>query len=373
MNEMYNTLLEKAERILKENMYEIGNYPWGNYRMISPAPGCFDGIWNWDSAFHGIGMIPFDIEIAKEQILGYIQFQLENGMLPDVVYENGQKVTAFSKPPVMGYAAQRVYDACKDKDFARKVYRFLVKNEVFWAVNRKHNGLFHYDADESVCKDKNEYKKYVGFESGWDNSPRWDNEPQNLWAIDLNCYMYMTYCNLAYFACEIGEDENQWQQKAEELKENIERKLWNAKMSAYADYNFVTSEFSDVLSPASFMPMFVGIASTEHGQAMDKVARDCFLPGMPSVAYNHKDYDDKNDNAYWRGPTWLNVAYFAAKGLKNYGYIKTAEEIRDTVLNWVYKSGDYIYENYNATTGKGLSYNNFSWSCVFVREFINNF
>ena len=102
---------------------------------------------------------------------------------------------------------------------------------------------------------------------------------------------------------------------------------------------------------------------------MNEIAKDHFLPGMPTVAYDDPTYC----NNYWRGPCWLNVAYFAAKGLKDYGFIETAETVKETILDWVYNDGDYVHENYNAKTGEGLYAAYFSWSCVFVRQFIINF
>lgn len=108
--------------------------------------------------------------------------------------------------------------------------------------------------------------------------------------------------------------------------------------------------------------------SKERAEFMNVVAQNHFLPGMPTVAYdNHCHSTD-----YWRGPCWLNVAYFAAKGLKNHGFTETAETVKNTILEWIYNDGDTIHESYNSKTGKGQNNSNFSWSCVFAREFIKN-
>lgn len=68
----------------------------------------------------------------------------------------------------------------------------------------------------------------------------------------------------------------------------------------------------------------------------------------------------------------LNRRYFAAKGLKNYGFTETAETVKSTILEWLYNDGDTIHENYNSETGVGRNNPDFSWSCVFAREFIKN-
>ena len=193
------------------------------------------GVWNWDSAFHAIGMIDIDIEIAKEQILGFLQFQKEDGLLPDVIWENGEIVDTFSKPPVMAYAALKVYESCNDIEFLKEVYPKLVLNERFWTEKRLHKGLFHYDADRSDGCDDKEYDLRVRYESGWDNSPRWDGVPQDLWPIDLNCFMVMTYRSLAVMAEELGFDTKEWKEKEKNLTKNIESCLWNEQLKAYTD------------------------------------------------------------------------------------------------------------------------------------------
>ena len=47
---------------------------------------------------------------------------------------------------------------------------------------------------------------------------------------------------------------------------------------------------------------------------------------MPTVAYDHPRYES---GGYWRGPSWPETTYLAAKGLKFYGYHKTAVDERD--------------------------------------------
>ncbi len=100
---------------------------------------------------------------------------------------------------------------------------------------------------------------------------------------------------------------------------------------------------------------------------MRRVAETAFEGKMPTVSFENPAYS----NDYWREPTWLNVAYFAAKGLKNYGFA-VADTIRENILNMCYEEKDGIFENYNSRTGKGLCCDHFSWSCTFILEFIKN-
>lgn len=381
---MYNktNLLKKTERILKKNTYEKNEkYPWYPYRMVCPDREYFPGVWNWDSAFHAIGFLGIDDDIAKEQILGFTSFQSkENGMFPDLIcFSDGLKNAVtdmykdnfieyhYTKPPVMADAALRVYEETKDEEFLRTVYPRLANNERFWRTNRFKNGLFYFDADASQGEKMR--KIWVGYESGLDNSPRWDSEPYNYYAIDLNCYMVTMYRALCKMSFALNDENIIWRQREDELVANIENRLWDEQNGIYNDYNFTTDEFGKVLTPACFMPLYINTASKDRAKRLHEVAKEHFLPGMPTVAFDDKNYSLD----YWRGPCWLNLAYFAAKGLKNYGYDQIADEIKDEILSWVQNDGEFVHENYDAKTGKGLCQKYFSWSCVFVREFLLNF
>ncbi len=363
-------LVEKATRILTENIAEGDEMPWHPYRCITPSISGFGGIWNWDSAFHAIGVLYWDIELAKEQILGFIQYQLDDGMFIDCIRINGEQNIVSSKPPILAWAAAEIYKKDNDLDFVKKVYDSFCKNEDFWQRTRLYNGLFHYDANTNVVPFK-DYDVNVRWESGWDDSIRWDNPCVDYWAIDLNCYAIMMYRGLAAMAEALGKDDEfiKWQAMGKMLEENINKHMWNDEVKAYVDVNRFTREASKVYTPASFMPLYIGIATDERAEYMHNLAKAKFLPGMPTVAYDDPEYS----STYWRGNTWLNVAYFAAKGLKNYGYSETADIVRDTILKWVENDGEFIHENYNSTTGEGLYCSTFSWSSVFVIEFILNF
>ncbi len=370
-------LVEKATRIITDNICEGEEFPWHPYRMIRPFGGCpkdagSTGIWNWDSAFHAIGALYFDETLAKEQILGFTQYQLENGMLIDMKRKNGDKNDASSKPPIMAYTASLVYQKTGDTEFLKSVYPRFVKNTAFWEANRFFGGLFHYGADLTKIPFA-QVDEYIRWESGWDNSVRWDSPCSDYWPIDLNCYAVLMYRGMAEMAEALGRasDAAAYREKARVTADLIEEKLWNEERATYADTNRFTGEVSPIMTPASFMPLYIGIASPERAAKMHRFACDekKLFPGMPTVSYDDPAYSV----GYWRGNTWLNVAYFAARGLLDYGFSETAYAIRDTILSWVARDGDCIHENYNSKTGEGLFCTHFSWSSVFVLEFILNF
>lgn len=367
-NEKYVNLAERAYDILMGNVYSADSgYLWSPYRCLTPGNNKFKGIWNWDSAFHAIALSRWDTELAKESILGFLKFQKKDGILPDVIRENGSIVDKYSKPPVFAWAAEILYERGADTDFIKAVYPKLILNAGWWENNRCDKGLFYYD---SADKDSCDYLLHVQYETGWDNSARWDKPANEYWAIDLNCFMVMFYKSLSRLACLVEKDEESdiWLSKADELSILINKELWCEKNGYYNDKNRFTGEISSALTPASFMPLYISIASLGRAEAMARIAENNFKCKMPTLSFDNKYFS----NDYWRGPTWLNVAYFAAKGLKNYRF-DVADKIKFSIIDMCNDNKDGIYENYDSVTLKGQYCNRFGWSCAFILEFLLNF
>ncbi len=364
----YFELVGRAYDILMGNVYAPdAGYLWSPYRCLTPGNNKFRGIWNWDSAFHAIALARWDTELAKESILGFLKFQKEDGLLPDVIRENGEIVDAYSKPPVFAWATEILYERGADIDFVREVYPHLALNAHWWESNRCDRGLFYYD---SADKNHEKYLLHVQYESGWDNSPRWDSPANEYWAIDLNCFMILTYRALGELASLLGNDADArgWNEKEKALIQFVNERLWSREDRWYSDAHRFTGAVSKTLSPASFMPLYAMIASEDKAEAMRRVAEEKFMGKMPTVSFDNAAFSDD----YWRGPTWLNVAYFAARGLKNYGFT-VADTIKESILDMCDANKDGIYENYNSITKKGQYCNRFGWSCVFILEFLLNF
>ena len=357
----YN-LLSRAARTLEGNVSR-GKRPWSPLRGILPSCCWFAGVWNWDSAFHVMALSRWNPELAREQCRIFFRLQKSNGMFPDVWRENGELMDQYGKPPVFPWAAAILEKRFPDPQFRKECAESYRRNEEFWVKYRScpETGLFHYDADKT---DPAKYETWVRWESGLDNSPRWDHGCAGLYAIDLNCYMVMFYRAMNEL-----DPSPEWVKKEKILIEKIETLLWNEEAQCYQDREIAGGKFNGVISPASFMPLFIGTASPERARAMAKIAEEHETPGWPSVSYHDPAFDPEG---YWRGRTWLNIAYFALKGLKDYGYAELAETGRRTLLDYVRKTPGFICENYHPLTGEPLGCSHFGWSAAFVIEFILN-
>ena len=362
-------LISAAYDVLEKNTVHSPDAPWGDIPVMSPWSGPCAGIWNWDSGFHAMTVSRFDTGLAKNCIDCFMQYQKPNGLLPDVIFVDGRISDNYGKPPVLPWAVQVVYEAEPDVDFARRNYERFIKHEEFMVRERSDRGLFFYSAQENPADRDYLHPRW---ESGWDNSPRWDECIVDLWPIDLNCYMILYYRAMAKMAGWLGLDGSSWIDKERKLTEKMESTLYDEKNATYTDRNRKTGEFSTSLSPASFMPLYIGTASPQRAAAMEKLAKDenKFYPGMPTISYDHPQYSLD----YWRGPTWINVAYFAVKGLKDYGFEKTAGEIREYLLSMIHEQLPRgIFENYDSKARRGRCNPSFSWTSAFIIEFILNY
>ncbi len=358
-------LLRRAQETLLGNI--ISASPWSPYQGVEPSRGTYPGVWNWDSAFHAIAISNWDPDLAREQFAILFSRQLPKGELPDVIYADGRMVTSNTKPPVMAWAIAVVDRRSPDVEFLRKMYPNLVRLGDFWTEERggATDGLFYYAGSD------------VGFDSGWDNSIRWDDgyrksesNRHRLWAIDLNCFMVMHYRAMAYIANRLGRtaDSIRWTRAANQLAKRINQKLWDNNIGFYVDRDRVTGKDGPALSPAGFMPLFSGVATPDKAARLARIAADprLFFPGMPTAAYDTPGYES---HGYWRGSAWLNTSFFALKGLQQYGYGKIAGEMRSRLLAWV-AQGPSIREYYDSRDGKGYGARDFGWSAAFTIAFI---
>lgn len=368
-------LIRRAQATLLGNL--VSEPGWKPYLGLEPSSddsvggkvisNPYPGVWNWDAAFHAIALSHWDGGLAREQFKILFSHQLPNGELPDVIWANGTIAASVTKPPVMAWAIAVVDRRSPDTSFLREIYPKLVLLGNFWLKERggDRDGLFYYAGSD------------VGDDSGWDDSIRFDDgyrkarsDNHRLWAIDLNCYMVMHYRAMAYIAKRLGisPDIIRWNDSATQLAQRINQKLWDDKLGFYVDRDRITGKDGPALSPAGFMPLFAGIATSDKAARLAAIARDPrkFYPGMPTAAYDTPGYES---SGYWRGSAWLNTSYFALKGLQQYGYTDTAEAMRSRLLGWVAQDLS-IREHYDSRNGTGLGARNFSWSSAFTIAFI---
>ncbi|MFA5261601.1 MAG: glycosyltransferase, partial [Candidatus Omnitrophota bacterium] len=190
---------------------------------------------------------------------------------------------------------------------------------------------------------------------------------------------------LALMARLLGRDEDarQWQASADTLGRKIWEAFYDKDSNLFFDVDKENHQRKQkILTPASFLPLWVGIplnldetailkifgpegvpaqyrdAQRDEGDmeplVKDMIRRYLINPDyffgsypFPAVAYSEPAYEP---GFYWRGPVWLNLAYFMIDTLYKYGFIVEADEATQRVLRMV-NAHPHIYEYYNSQTG----------------------
>ena len=385
--EKYEQLYYKCLSVNKENVYSAeGEIPC---RWTTPDRIPHRFMWIWDSAFHAMAFAQYNVDMAKDCIRSVLSLQEEDGFISHMMGPFGG-FSNILQPQVLAWAVWIVYQKDKDKEFLRECVHGLAKF-VCWTMEHRDkngNGLLEWltEPDYLECK--------CG-ESGLDNHPRFDFDIE-MDAVDFSTYLCNDAKYLSYIYDELGDSKNAeyFRSVHESVKEKINTLLWSEQDGLYYDRLFDGS-LTRVASPFSFWPMFAGLCSQEQADKMVKVLLDenRFWTAMP-VPTMPKD-SEYFDVDMWRGCSWLNINYFLILGLRKYGYMEIAEELRkrtlDSVYKWYQETGN-IFEFYDTDNqicpfhlkrkGNRLeqpdyrkcihSITDYNWSACFIQLLIQN-
>jgi putative isomerase len=250
-------------------------------------------------------------------------------------------------------------------------------------IVKQHNWWYNFrDFDkDSLC----EYGSTDGtlvaakWESGMDNAVRFDHSEMvksaktvfslNQESVDLNSYLYAEKICLVKIAEVIAENEaaEVYRAEAEDLKIKIQKQFYDEKSGWFYDTSISGDNFIHVMGCEGWTPLWANVATDKQAEAVKKnmMNPNFFNTKVPfqTLCASHPSFNP--DRGYWRGPVWLDQAYFGVVGLHNYGYHEEAYKATYKLIHnaeGVLGKGTSIRENYQPISGKGLESENFSWS-----------
>lgn len=324
-----------------------------------PSKPFYVGIWQWDAFFHALAYRYVNPHLAQDQFRVLIDHQREDGMLPDAVHDEGIithldfPVNAdVTKPPILGWAAWKLYESTHDQQFLKEIYDAIVHWNTWWFDRN--------DADrDGLCEYHHPYS------SGLDDSPLWD-EGVPVTSPDLNTYLYLQLEALARMAnvLNLNQDAQHWQTQAQTLLHRMIERLWDPQAGLF--WPFRNGKPVRTLTPFSLFPLLTGHLPSPIKTALVQHLTDPteFWPAfpVPTVALSDPHY---NPTQMWRGPTWINVNYLLIEGLMRSGYVELALSLRQRTLDLVNRNPD-IVEYYHPETGDACdkAAHVFGWSAA---------
>jgi putative isomerase len=378
----------------------------------------FIGMWAWDSWKQAVATARFHGELAKDNIRALFDHQItredevrpqDDGTIIDAIFYNKDSNRGGdgenwnernSKPPLAAWAVWNVYKATGDKSFLEEMYSKLVAYHNWWYTNRDHdkNGIAEYGGMvHEANNSKEEIIVAAAWESGMDNAPRFDvkgygeedtgvdvfenKDDQgkllgysiNQESVDLNAYLYAEKGFLKSIAEILGNtvDANKYEKEAEYVREYVRANMFDKETGFFYDLQINADGPKKKLlvnrgkGPEGWIPLWAKMVTEEEAKQViaNMLDKDKFNTMMP-LGTASQDSPSFNESKYWRGPVWLDQAFYGVEALQNYGYHDEAVEMVEKMFhNAEGLMGDgAIRENYDPLTGEGLHTKNFSWS-----------
>ncbi|MBI2952751.1 MAG: hypothetical protein HYY30_00420 [Chloroflexi bacterium] len=311
---------------------------------MAPSKTHYLGVWHWDAYFHALAYRHADVRLAQDQLRTLLDHQLDSGLIPDMVHdeglivcEDGPRCRELTKPPLMAWAALKIFESGGGSDFLREIYEPLVRWNNWW--------LERCDDDGDGVAQYNH-----PFSSGLDDSPLWD-AGMPVESPDLNTYLCVHMQSLAAIARIIGRsgDIERWERSSRALARRTVAHFYDEASGIF----WATKDHQPlrVLTPFNILPIWTG--SLRPSQVRAAIANlgnpDIFWTefGVPTVARTDSNYDP---DTMWRGPTWVNVNYMLVEALTRAGYRGLATTLADRTIDLVMRRGAAEY--FNSITGE---------------------
>jgi hypothetical protein len=160
-----------------------------------PAPSLYPHQWSWDSAFIALGLAHVDNRRATDELESLFRGQWSTGKVPHIVFDPeapkesyfpdaerwnssalsedappGRRTSGLCQPPVHAIAVRRIWQTSRGKDEER-----VERARAFLRGNYRRLFSWHrYLATARDPEGSGLVTIYHPWESGTDNSPRWD-------------------------------------------------------------------------------------------------------------------------------------------------------------------------------------------------------
>ncbi len=412
--------LEEAKKILLGNRKNGYTLPTNN--KLYPAQ------WNWDSAFIALGYSHFNLDFSITEIETLLDGQWDDGMVPHILFHEkdtsyfpnhttwkcGQNIpsSGITQPPVLAIILKKIIENNQlNDDQNSRILKILIK------IKKYHEWFIKF-------RDPNKtglVSILHPWESGYDNSPIWD-EPMNNILVDkeLNYQRrdlevsnsderplkidYDRYVTIKDQFRDVNYDPNKLYELSifnvvdvgfnslflkanKDLVKLLKKfKLNYDKLDLFISkseseiiklYDYDRDEFvskdlntnKDISIP-SITNYFILIADLKNDKLNKKIINNLKNHNLnekyifSTIKPDHQTFEEKR---YWRGPIWINCNWIIYQGTKNKDKDYSIT-IKNETISLIDNKG--FHEYYSCNDGSVMGANNFSWSAALYLDLV---
>jgi glucosylglycerate hydrolase len=428
-----------AQEVLRQN--DMGGW-------TKAAPDLYPHQWSWDTGFIAVGLAHLDTRRAGRELLTLFAHQWKNGKVPHIVFnpeappesyfpgaEHWASATASAdappytsclcQPPTHAIAAQRIWEVASNGRAHVEAMAFL--REIYPRLLRWHRYLL----TERDPEGSGLVTIYHPWESGTDNSPRWDaalgavevgevpphprydlehvddlaqrpteaDYDRYLWLVKLikrascdEATIYRTHPFLVkdvlFSAILVAANEALLEisrlvggshEDAELISSWISRgrrgleSCWEPELRLCVDYDLRAAKPLRSRTVAGFAPLVAGDLRPRHLATLLETFKSSSFSGYPGLRRplppsTSPEDPGFNPRSYWRGPVWPAIDWLLWWALARVGEHQLAERVRESSLQQIAEGG--FAEYFEPFSGEPLGSREQSWTAAVALDWL---
>jgi hypothetical protein len=190
----------------------------------------------------------------------------------------------------------------------------------------------------------------------------------------FNSILYRADLDLLALAEELGEPTGEINTWLSKMKQIFQERFWDEEKGLYFDYDLRNQHRIKVNGVFTFTPMYAGLCSEQQAQRMitehwknpqEYGIGKKLVYQATTLSLSEPTWEPRR---YWRGPIWIIMNWLLLQGLNQYKYYDLAEDLRQSSLNLMLKSG--FREYYDPQDGTGCGTTSFSWPAALTLEML---